>query len=201
MERSESGIPQIQLIEKILLRCLLPIACSAAIGFLIAQWGRFGPYPYVLAFIEDAAVASLFFYSLIYLRRRDAYAVLLIVFLLTLLVTRSIRPTYVLRDLVNTGGIATAVLLYTRIVRNNPELQRQYYGFVFSGIMGLCNIAAWCLQLFFVQYLFSKHQPVGFLRFISFAGFIGFFAGLGIGVGIVINRKLIDDGGFPNIFH
>lgn len=188
MEPHTTEIHQIALLKNILLRSILPIACSAAIGFLISRWGRFGLYPYVLQFVSDATVASLFFYSLSYLRKRDAYAVLLILFLLTLLFTGSTRPMYVLRDLLNTFGLAAAVVFYERLVRRNPDLQHQYYGLVFSGMLGVCNIVAWCLQFFFVEFVFSKHQAVDFVRFVSFAAFVGFFVGLGVGVGIVVNQ-------------
>lgn len=193
MTPAKSDVRRILPIQQILLHSLMPVACSAAIGFLISRWGKFGSYPYVLQFVMDAAAASFFFYALTYLRRRDAYAVLLVFFLLTLLVTKSTRPMYVLRDLLNTGGIAAAVLLYARLLRKDRDWQHQYYGLVLSGIMGLCTIVAWCLQLFFVQYVFTKHQPVDFLRFVSFAGFVGFFVGLGVGVGIVLNRSVLGD--------
>jgi hypothetical protein len=192
MEAPYSSIRQFRIVQQILLHSIIPIVCSGAIGFLVSRWGRVGSYPYVLQFIMDATLASFFFYALAYLRKRDAYAVLLILFLLTLLVTRSTRPMYVLRDLVNTGGLAAAVLLYARLVRRNPDPHYQYYGFVFSGILGVCNIVAWCLQFFVVEFVFSKHQQVDFMRFVWFAGFIGFLVGLGVGVGILINRKVLD---------
>jgi hypothetical protein len=193
MDRDKSEIRQILLIQQIVLHSILPVICSSLIGFLFYRWRVFSPYSPAFQFVQVAAVASIFFYSLVYARTRNAYAVLLILFLLTLLITRSTRPMWILRDLVETGGIAAAVLLYARLVRTNSVLQHQYFGLMFSGIFGLCNTIAWSLQLFFVQYIFSKHQPVNLISFISMAASYGFLIGLGVGVGIVINRRVLDD--------
>jgi len=119
-------------------------------------------------------------------------AVLLILFLLTLLITRSTRLMYVLRDLLDTAGIAAAVLLYARQLRSNPDLKSQYLGLVFSGILGICTTVAWSTQLLIVEYVFSKHLPINLLSFIPMAAFFGFMIGLGVGVGIVINRRVLD---------
>jgi hypothetical protein len=192
MEQSKSDIRQLHIVQQILLHCIIPILSSTVIGFLFYRWHVFNPHYAGFQFITSAAVASVFYYSLVYLRRRDAFAVLLILFLLLLLVTRSTRSMYVLRDLLHTGGIATAVLLYDRLLRSNPSLKGQYFGLVLSGILGVCTIVAWSIQLFLVEFVFVKHQSIDPTRLISLAAFYGFLVGLGVGVGIVINRRVLD---------
>ena len=193
MEPPYSDIPQIRTVQQILLHSVIPIACSAVIGFIFYRWNVFNPHYPAFQFVESAALASIFFYSLTYARQRNAFAVLLILFLLVLLVPRSTRLMYMLRDFFYTAGIAAAVLLYVRQLRSNPSLRGQYFGLVFSGILGICTIIAWSIQLFFVEFVFSKHQPVNLLSFISMAAFFGFMIGLGVGVGIVINRRVLDN--------
>ena len=192
MRQSNSDIRQLRIIQQILFHSVIPIACSTAIGFLFYRWNVFNPHYPTFQFVESAALASIFYYSLTYLRLRNAFAALLVLFLLELLVTRSTRPMYVLRDLLHTGGIATAVILYYRQLRSNSGLKGQYFGLVLSGILGVCTIVAWSIQLFLVEFVFIKHQSIDLTRFISLAAFYGFLVGLGVGVGIVINRRIFD---------
>jgi uncharacterized membrane-anchored protein YitT (DUF2179 family) len=193
MESTESEPSQLHLIGQILLSSILPIVCSATIGFLFFRWSVLNIHYAAFEFVYVALVASVFFYSIVYVRLRNAYAVLLLLFLLTLLLTRSTRPMWVLRDFVDTCGIAGAVLLYERLHRKTSGLQHEYFGLVFSGILGVCSILAWSLQFFFVHYLFRAHQPINYWSLVTMAGFRGFFVGFGVGVGIVLNRRLFGE--------
>jgi hypothetical protein len=192
MEPSYSNIRPVRVIQQILLHSLIPIACSALIGFVFYRWKVFNPHYPAFQFVESAALASAFFYALAYTRKRNAFAALLILFLLVLLDSRSTRMMYVLRDFFYTAGIAGAVLLYIRQLRTNPSLRGQYFGLVFSGILGVCTIVAWSAQLFLVEFAFVRHQSIDILTFISMAAFYGFLVGLGVGLGVVINRKILD---------
>ena len=192
MENSDSDILQIRTIQQILLHSLIPVVCSAAIGFLYYRWNIFNPQFPRFQFVQSAAIASVFYYSLMYLSRRNAFGVLLILFLLVLLGSRSTRLMYVLRDFFYTAAIAGAVLLYVRQLQGNPSLRGQYLGLVFSGILGVCTIVVWSIQYFIVQYLYRVHPPIPLMSFFSVAAFYGFLIGLGVGVGIVVNRRFLD---------
>jgi len=192
VEPSRYEIPQIRLLERILLLSILPTVCSTAIGFVFFRTSALNIHLPTFEFVHVAVVASVFFYSIVYLGKRNASAVFLLLFLLTLLLTRSTRLMWVVRDFVDTCGIAAAVLLYERIVRESSGRRREYFGFLFSGILGVCCILAWSLQFVFVQYLYRAHEPMKYLSLVYMAGFLGFFVGLGIGIGIMLNRKLIE---------
>ena len=190
MEYQESEIPQLRLIGNVLLRAILPTAFSALIGFFFFHWFVLNIHYPTFQFVSVAVVASVFFYSIVYLGRRDSFAVLLILFVLVSLLSGSTRLMWVLRDFVDTCGIAAAVLLYARLHRKSPGLRHQYFGLVFSGILGVCSILAWSLQFFFVRVLFRDHQLIAFLDLVYTAGFRGFLVGFGVGAGIALNQKL-----------
>lgn len=176
--------------ERILLQSILPIVCSAAIGFAFYRWLVFNPRFPTFQFAFTPMVASVYYYSVMDLHRRDTYAVLLVLVLLTLLATGSSRLMWVLRDCVDFLGVILAVEYYARLIRKSPMLQGHYFGFVFSGILGIFSIASWSLQFVLVRYLFGSHQPISYWSIVSMSGFRGFMVGLGVGVGILLNRRI-----------
>jgi hypothetical protein len=190
MDQPNLEIKLIRAVQQILLHSIIPVVCSTAIGFLYYLWNVFNYHFPVFQFIQNAAVASIFYYSLIYLTQRNAFGVLLILFLLVICEMHSTRLMYVLRDLFYTAAVASAVLLYARQLRTNPSLNGQYYGLVFSGILGVCTVVAWSVQYFLVEFVFRYHPPMPFTPFVWMAATFGFMTGLGVGVGIVLNRKI-----------
>lgn len=191
MKKLGPEIKALHIIQKIALRSIIPIICSIVIGFLFYRWNVFDPGGPTFQFVQSAALASVFYYSRIYAGKRNAYAVLLMLFLGVLLESHSTRLMYVLRDFFSTGALAAAVLLYVRQLRSNPGLKGQYGGLVFSGILGVCTMVAWSLQYAFVQFVFRDHPPIPFMYFIRIAASYGFPIGLGVGAGIAINWKIL----------
>ena len=166
VEELSSEMKLLYVVRQIVLHCIIPVVCSAAIGFLFYQRNVFNPGSSRFQFVQSAALASVFYYSLIYARKKNAYAVLLMLFLGVLLESHSTRLMYVLRDFFYTGAIAAAVLVYVRQLRSNPTLKGQYVGLVFSGILGACTVVAWSLQYLFVQFVFRGLPPIPFLSLI-----------------------------------
>jgi hypothetical protein len=177
-------------VQQFLLHAIFPILCSVVVGYFFFQDGVFNRQHGAFQFLWSAVVASLFYYLLVYLRPRDAYLGLLVLFLLTLATTQSTRPAYILRDIFYVGTIGVSMLVYFKYFMKAASINLAFTALILAGIYGLAYGIAAEVHLAILQ-AFALESTGGTLRMIGFnsVGF-GLWIGFAVGAGITIAEKI-----------
>jgi hypothetical protein len=178
-------------VQQFILHALVPIICSIVVGYIFYQDGVFNRSHGSFQFLWSAVVASVFYYLLVYLRPRDAYLGLLILFLLTLVTTESTRPAYILRDIFYVAAIGASVFIYFRYFRKGADINYAYSGVILAGIYGLVYGVA-TVMLLAVQQAFAMESTGGVIdmNMISTTAGFGLWIGFAVGAGITLADKL-----------
>ncbi len=187
-------------VQQFIFHALVPIICSVVVGFLFFQDGVFNRLHGSFQFLWSAVVASVFYYLLVYLRARDAYLGLLILFLLTLVTTGSTRPAYILRDIFYVAAIGTSVFIYFRYFRKGADINYAYSGVILAGIYGLVyGVAA--VILLAVEQAFAMENTGGAMdmKMISTTAGFGLWIGFAVGAGITLADRLLSTKGHKTI--
>ena len=177
-------------VQQFILYALLPVVCSIVIGYVFNRENVFEPHYAAFQFVWSAFVASLFFYLLIFLRSRDAFLGLILLYVLTVLTTRSTQLVFLLRDLVYVGAIGLSIFLYFKYFRQDAVANYAYTPFMLAGIYSVVNIVS-------TEILLGIHRTFGvddirgdILNVASTSAVFGVLIGFAVGCGISLNERL-----------
>jgi len=176
--------------QQFLLHAIVPVLCSVVVGYVFFQDGVFNREHGAFQFLWSAVVASVFYYLLVYLRPRDAYLGLLVLFLFTLVTTQSSRPAYILRDIFYVGTIGVTVVVYFRYFMKAANINAAFPALMLSGIYGVAYGIAAEIHLAILQ-AFAMESTGGTMRMIGFntVGF-GLWIGFAVGAGITLAERI-----------
>ena len=170
-------------------RSLVSIACCFAVGLIVFQSRVFHPYFWTSQLIMFGIAGSLFFYTL-RINRRNAFAVLLVLFVVTFgLFFRDLRMVMILRDLLFYATLAATLYaffvgFYTKTVRYR-NLQPLVLATLFAITFSIATLVLGLLD----ESFFRPVVPNLFEAILTNAKY-EFLVGLGIGLGVL----LLDNG-------
>jgi hypothetical protein len=177
-------------IGRFILESILPILCSVLIGFVFYQGHVLDRHYGAFQFLWSAGVASIFYYLLLYVRPRDAFLGLAILFFLTLLTTESTQHALNLRDIFFVGAICITIFTYFKYFREHRLHDYAYPPLMLAGLYAIIYMSASEINLAIIQ-IFAMENTVGdYLNIATTTAFFGVFIGFGVGIGITINEKL-----------
>lgn len=179
-------------VQQFFLHAIIPILCSVALGFILFRNGVFNRHQGSFQFIWSAVVASLFYYLLTNIRRRDAVLGFVVLLGLTFLTTGSTTFTWLLRDVLYTAAIGISVFLYFIYYRQYAKLHMFSPAILLAGIYGVVNVLAseillWCNRNFALEGATWDVAGVA-----STGAFFGLLIGFAVGCGIILADKLFD---------
>ena len=177
-------------VGRFILQTILPIFCSVLVGFVFYQGQVFDRHYGAFQFLWSAGVASVFYYVLVYIRSRDAFVALILLFFLTLLTTESTRPAFILRDIFYVGAIGITIFTYFKYFREHALLNYAYPPFVLAGIYAVVSMSASEIHLAIIRILAMEDTGGDLLSLATTTAFFGVLIGFGVGTGITINEKL-----------
>jgi hypothetical protein len=177
-------------VQRFLLQCVAPIACSIVIGYIFFQSDVFNRYSSAFQFLWSGVVATVFYYLLLFLRPRDAYVGLLVLFFLTLLTTGSTRAAYILRDIFYVAAIGTSILLYVRFFREGEHLTIAHPAIILAGLFALTNLVLFELHRGILYSSGLESTGGTFYSVASVSLFFGCLIGFGVGLGITLSEKM-----------
>jgi hypothetical protein len=177
-------------VQQFILQSIVPILCSVVIGFVFYQGHVFDRHYGAYQFLWSGVVASVFYYLLVYLGRRDAFLGLLLLFFLTLLTTESTRPAFILRDIFYTGAIGISIFTYFRYFRGSRVPNYANPPFVLAGLYAVAYIIVAEIHFAIIRGLAMENTGGSAISLASTTAFFGVLIGFGVGAGIAINEKL-----------
>jgi hypothetical protein len=183
MSRMTSSILQF------LLRCVAPVTCSIAVGFLFYREIVFDRHYGAFQFLWTAVVAASFYYLLLMARPRDAALGAVILLFLTFLTTGSTHAAYVLRDIFYWGGIIASVWLYVRYFRGDGSPAYDRPGFLLGGLYAIVMIVASEIHLAVLQALAMESTGGNVVGLATTCAFFGVLIGFAVGSGFAINAR------------
>ncbi len=171
------------------------VLCSIGVGFLIYQSRVFNPYDHAFTFIVDAAVGSLFFYSLRKVSVRESLVLLFFMYLVVMgPVTHAFHAGAALPFTVFFLSVPLAVYVYHDQVVNKHRWESVFPPFIVAGFWGSTTILArLCVDLpraMFWQRSFLDY-PAGILPDVLMGAAVGF--GVGLGFFIVDRIRVSND--------
>lgn len=182
--RSDAAI-----VATVLGRSLVSIACCFVVGLIVFQWRVFNLYFWTSQLIMFGIIGSVFFYTL-RINRRNAFAVLLVLFVVQFgLLFRHIQPAMLVRDVIyfTTLGAVLYVFFisfYTKTVR-----YRNLQPLVLATLFAI-GFAIATLALGFLDSVLFHPLRSNLLYAIETNTKYEFLVGLGIGLGVL----LLDNG-------
>ncbi len=181
----------ISLLQRFLLRSLIPVVCSILVGMLFFQMNVFVRTYSSFQYIANAITASLFYNLLISVRRRDAYLGLVILLFLTFATARSNTFQLITRDIFCVAAIAATVVIYVRYYRNRLPGNMFYPGIVVGGLYGVLYIVASSLQLLILWVTNTGARDMSIRLLAPSTSFWGVTIGFAVGMGIAVAEKFI----------
>ena len=176
-------------LQQLVLYCVAPVACSIVIGLVFFQGHVFDRHHRAFEFVLTSVIASIFYYLLVLTKPRDAYLGIALLFLLDLIIVRSTRPAFIVRDILAVGAIGLSMLLYFRYFRQPKHLRYLSPPLVLAAIYGLVNLAALEINLL-VQSMFSIWSFKGScLTVAGNAISLGVTIGFAVGCGLALNDR------------
>lgn len=182
--RSDAAI-----VATVLGRSLVSIVCCFVVGLIVFQGRVFNPYFWTSQLIMFGIIGSVFFYTL-RINRRNAFAVLLVLFVVQFgLLLRHIQLAMLLRDVIYFSTLATALYIffvsfYTKTVRYR-NLQPLVLATLFAIAFTIATLALALLDFVMFHSLRSN-----LFYAIETNAKYEFLVGLGIGLGVL----LLDNG-------
>lgn len=177
-------------VQQFLCQSVVPIICSVLIGFIFYQSHVFNRHYGAFQFVWSSVVASVFYYLLGYLRTRDAFLGLLLLFFLTLLTTESTRFAFILRDIFYVGAIGISIVTYFKYFRDKRRDNRAYPPFVLAGIYAVVYMIASEIHLAIIQTFAMENTGGDVVSLASTSAFYGVLVGFAVGAGIAVNEEL-----------
>lgn len=177
------------IVVTVLGRSLVSIACCFVVGLIVFQGRVFHPYFWTSQLIMFAIIGSVFFYTL-RINRRNAFAVLLVLFVVQFgLLFRDLRPVMLMRNFIFFATLAAVLYIffigfYTKTVKYR-NLQPLVLATLFAIAFSIATLILGLLDETFLRPLVSSL----FEAIITNAKY-EFLVGLGIGLGIL----LLDNG-------
>jgi hypothetical protein len=182
--RSDAAI-----VATVLGRSLVSIACCVVIGLIVFQWRVFNPFFWNSQLIMFGIIGSVFFYTL-RINRRNAFAVLLVLFVVQIgLLFRHLHTVTLLRDFIFFATLAAVLYIffisfYTKTVRYR-NLQPLVLATLFAISFSIATLILGLLDETLFHPLWYS-LPEAILTNAKYE----FLVGLGIGLGIL----LLDNG-------
>jgi hypothetical protein len=140
-------------------------------------------------FVWSSVVASVFYNLLMYVRPRDAYLALILLFFLTLLTTGSTRPAFILRDVFYVGGIGVSIFVYSGYFNEHRVHNYWYPAFMLAGIYGVVNVAGLEVHSGITRSLSMESTGGDVVSLASTGSYFGVLIGFAVGFGIALNEK------------
>ena len=173
-------------VQEFIQQCSVPILCSIAFGFFFNQGNVFNRHYPAFQFVMSSIIASLFYYLLIFVRLRDAFIGLILLFILTLPITHSTRLAFILRDIFYITGIGLSVFIYFFHFKKHSPYNYLYPAIMLAIIYTIFYIVTLAFHLAILR-TFGLANNAGTLDTIAragayYGGLIGFAVGLGIGI-------------------
>lgn len=177
-------------VQSFIFHCIAPVACSIVIGYLFYGAHVFNRYSPGFQFLWSATVATVFYYLLLYVRPRDAYLGLALMFGLTFLTTGSTRTAFIVRDILYFAAIGSSVVLYVRYFLRGAHVSLGYPAVVLAGLYSLTYVVL--SELHFGILLSSGLESTGgsFMSVALSGAFFGTLIGCALGIGITLSEKL-----------
>jgi hypothetical protein len=176
-------------IQRFILRSIVPIICSIAVGFIFNQEYVFYRQSPAFQFVWSGVVASVFYYLLISVRSRDALLGFILLLFLTFVTTQSTRIAFVLRDVFYVAGIGASVFIYFKYFREHSPDNYLHPPFMLAGIYATCFILSSEISLAIVRNFFVENIAGNVISLASSSAFFGTLVGFAVGSGIAINEK------------
>jgi hypothetical protein len=176
-------------IQRFILRGIVPIICSIAVGFIFSQEYVFNRQSPAFQFVWSGVVASVFYYLLISARSRDALLGFILFLLLTFVTTQSTRVVYVLRDIFYVAGIGASVFIYFKYFRQHASENYAHPPFMLAGIYAICFILTSEINLAIVRNFVMEDIPGSMVSLASTSAYFGTLIGFAVGSGIALNEK------------
>jgi hypothetical protein len=177
-------------VQRFFFYCIAPVACSIVIGFIFFRGQVFDGHHPASQFLWSSIIAAAFYYLLVLAKSRDAYlGLLLLAFLLIFLVTRSMRPALVLRDILAVAAIGLSILLYFRYSKESAHLRYLYPPLILAGVYGVVNLVAAEINLLILAMFPTVSLRGNYLSVAAQAVFYGVLIGFAVGCGFALNDK------------
>ena len=177
-------------IQQFLLQAVVPILCSIVVGFVFEQGEVFERRFTSFQFVWTAVVGTVFYYLLVYLRSRDAFLGLIVLFVLTLLTTGSTRLAFIVREIFYVGGIGLSIYVYFKYFSQGQSHNYAYPPLMLAGIYAVAYMALSEIHLAILRGLTTDSTGASVVGLASTTAFFGVSIGFAIGAGIAINEKL-----------
>jgi hypothetical protein len=176
--------------KRLLIDSIIPVLCSVFLGLIFAQDLVFNRHYPAFQFLWSSVVAIVFYNLLNLMKKREAFAGLVVLFFLTLLTTGSYSAQYIIRDIFYIVAIASSVYLYFSLFRQSQTLHYAYAPFLFAGIYGTLYIIASEIHIAIIRGLSLGDTGGNFFSLAEISAFYGVLIGFAIGVGVSITNKI-----------
>jgi hypothetical protein len=180
-------------IQQFLLRCVAPVVCSIAIGYLLFEESVFDRHYGAFQFLWTAVVAASFYYLLLLARPRDAALGAVVLLFLTFLTTGSTHAAYILRDIFYWGGIIATVWLYVHYFRGDGSPAFDRPGFLLGGLYAITMIIASEIHLAVLRALSMETTGGTVVSLANTCAFFGVLIGFAVGSGFAINERFLGE--------
>ena len=176
-------------VQQFILRTLVPIACSIAVGYIFFQEQVFDRQTGAFQFVWSAVVASVFYHLLVYLRMRDAILGLVVLLFLTFVTTRSSQLAYILRDILYVAALGLSIYIYFKYYRQSLAHSYGRIAFLLAGIYGIINVLTMELHLAILRGLALESTGGNLVSLAHTGTFYGALIGFGVGLGIALSER------------
>jgi hypothetical protein len=179
-------------VQAIIINSILPVLCSIIIGFVIYQFRVFDRQFGAFQFVWTSIVGSVFYYLLVNLRSRDAFAGFLLLLMLTFLTTSSTRLAYILRDIFYVAAIGASIFVYFKYFSQIPIGNYAYPPFMLAGIYAVFYMIASEIHFGILSAFGMEGTGGTVIGLASTTSYFGVLIGFAIGTGIALNPKLAE---------
>ncbi|MCX6134540.1 MAG: hypothetical protein NTU47_12060 [Ignavibacteriales bacterium] len=173
------------IVATVLGRSLVSIACCFVVGLIVFQSRVFHPYFWTSQLIMFGIAGSLFFHTL-RINRRNAFAVLLVVFVVTIgLLFRHLQPVMILRDSIFYATLAGVLYAFFTVFYVKSVRLRNLQPLVLATLFAIAFSIATVFLGFLDETFFRPVASSLFEAVLTNAKY-QFLVGLGIGLGILL---------------
>jgi hypothetical protein len=173
-------------------RAIIPVILSIIVGILLCGGEVFNRHSTASQFLYTPIIASVFYWLLVLGKPRDAYAGLIVLLILQIILAHS-TTMLVLRDPFYVGETAAAVLLYFRYFKQDAHIKPFYAAITLAGLYGVIYVIVSQIHLAIIREASTRSIEVTAYSMATVASFYGSTIGFAIGGGITIADKMLAD--------